>query len=523
MNYWRQVRDGIVEAWGELSLTARVNIVLSGVFVALLIGFVTYTSAQPQYVVLSSDLEPSETSQIIEVLNEQGVPYQLQDDNKTIRIPVEYRSQMQLALADQDLPVGRGIAPGFELFNQSELMTNQWLQDVKFMRAVRGELQRQLNAFDFVEYSYVLIREAEDELFVADQQPSEAAVTLATTRPLTKQEVKAVLNIVSHAGGPNLHPGNITITTTAGEVLHLPAQSDYATIANSKLEYVAELERRQENRIMNTLADMGVRGTVRVSAQVDFDEKEVTDEQVTEGTEVSTYIRSTSTTSSESLPQGAPGARANIPEGLAAPGATSTTEEMNDEVINYAPSSTVTRTKTDPGDVVKYTVALVVEGGYDDVAADEGGDAERTYVGLDETERAKYESIVAGVVGDARETPEISVVDHPFDIGQLAATTVALERLEAQEQRTYLMNLGWSAVQIALILAGFFIVRMLLHRAVYIPTEAEEEEEVGDIPEATREDMRRQDIAAEIARLSTSEPETVVALLRAWLNEDEED
>ena len=205
MDFLRQFIDGLRQAWRQLSLTARVNIALAGIAVAVVIGSVVYFGAQTQYISLASDIESNNLAKMTDLLKGAGIAYRLENNNTTIVVPVKNRSEAQLLLTENNIPIGRKALPGFELFAETDLMTNQWLHDVKFMRALQGELQRQLNAFDFVKTSYVLIREAKDELFTADQKPSEAAVTLELTRPISKQEIKAVVSVIDHAGGPNLH------------------------------------------------------------------------------------------------------------------------------------------------------------------------------------------------------------------------------------------------------------------------------------------------------------------------------
>lgn len=519
VEFMRQLWQGIRQAWAQLSLTARVNIVLASLTVAVLIGLSVYFGARPQYVTLVSDIEPANLAKITDALTAGGVTYRLDQSNTVLQVPLTQRSQAQLLLAEKDLPVGRRLLPGFELFAQTELMTNQWLQDVKFMRALQGEIQRQLNAFDFIEDSYVLIREAKEELFAADQKPSEAAVTLKTTRPLTKREVKAIVSIVDHAGGPNLHPGNITVTTTRGEVLYLPPENTYAALASSKLEFVAELEKQREAKLRDTLREMGVRGTVSVSAVVDFDQKEVTDDQISAGTELSTYTTETSSTGSDVLPQGTPGATANLPES-AASGGTSTNEKTSEEIINYEPSRRMTRTRTDPGDVVKYIVTLVVEGEYKQTQSADGSTG-REYAGLSESRRQLFIDLAKAAVGEGRSPTEVQLYDQPFNIEGLTpeGNVGAVVTEMGQTVSAWL----WPATQILLIIGAFMLVRRALARAVYVAKPIEEEEEAPvELPEATREDLRRQEVEQEIFRLSQEQPDVVAALIRNWLAEEEE-
>ena len=276
MDLLRQLVNGIQQAWKRLSTSARINIVVAGLATLALIAAVVAMGSRPDYVRLYSRLDLDDTAAIQTYLrDEAGVPFKVTDGGQTVLVPVEERSRLRVALMEQGIPRKQGIAPGFELFEEQDLMMNRWLQDVKYMRAIQGELQRQLNEFDYVNKSFVFIREAKEELFVAEQKPSQAAVTLDVSRPLTKTEVKTILGIISSFGGANLHPGNITLTTTEGTPLHVPPTSEFASIANSKLEYIAELERQREERALRDLEKLGVRALVKVSAVVDFTSKKV--------------------------------------------------------------------------------------------------------------------------------------------------------------------------------------------------------------------------------------------------------
>ena len=189
------------------------------------------------------------------------------------------------------------------------------MQDINYLRAVQGELQRQLNAFDFVDYSLVLIREARDELFRDEERPSEATVTLATNRPLSSRETKGLVSMIARAGGANLQPSNITVSTTSGDFLHLPSQTPFAAAANDWLEYQTAIERQREQKVLSVLADMGRRGTVTVSARLDSDLTTTTTEELGEAVESATYTQDTTITDRQNLPQGAPGAFARSPSG----------------------------------------------------------------------------------------------------------------------------------------------------------------------------------------------------------------
>lgn len=520
MNFLRQLLTGIAEAWGQLSASARVNIALAAVFAIALVGFVTYLGASPQYVTLSSDVASADASRIIEVLGQNGIRFKEQGGYQQILVPLEDRSRAQLLLADNDLPVGRSVAPGFELFQQNELMTNQWLQDVKFMRAVQGEAQRLLNQFDFIEYSYVLIREAKEELFRDEQKDSEAAVTLKTRRSLNALERKAIVSLVARIGGPTLSENNITITTTEGEVIWMPPPPGFASLASSKIEITHEWEQQREQKILSKLRELGVPGTVSVSAQMNFDEVQKTTEQMMDGAEIATMTKTTEMSTRENPPQGEPGAFANVPEAAAAPGGVTTQETTEEEIVNSEPSRILTTTTSGGGDVLKYNVALVVQGDLFESGTDDEGNPTRTYSGISEKLQETCMNLARAAVG-SDDNVTITVSDHPFDIAALTPTTESMTEAAQAQRWSQFARIGWNLGQLLLILIGFMLVRGFLQRAMAGGGEEEEPAPVV-IPEATREDMRRHEVTQEVSRLAREEPETVALLLRSWMVEEED-
>jgi len=519
VEFLRQLLVGVGQAWQRLSASARINLIVAGLATATIIVALVFMGSRPHYVRLYSQLDLDDAAAIQSYLSDQAnVPFKVENDGQTILVPADERSRLRVALMEQNLPRKQGVAPGFELFEEQDLMTTRWLQDVKYMRAIQGELQRQLNEFDFINKSFVFIREAREELFVSEQKPSEAAVTLEVKRPLSKGEVKALLGVISSFGGANLHPGNITLTTTDGTALHVPPESEFASIANSKLEYIAEIEKQREDRALRDLEKLGVRALVKVSALVDFTSKKVAESRAAEGTPISEFESTTTTTSGESIPEGAPGVMANLPTATAQAGRVQTSEETEEVITNYQPTVTDTETVTQPGEVRQYIVSAIIEGDYE-TTTDEEGKEVRQYVSLTDERKKAYENHLRAAVGEGQTPTEIVVSDHPFKIDDLTATQVAVDEVKAQRTREIALGYIEDAVKLALIVAGFIVARRFLRRAMIVRS-VPEEQAVRDMPKASPEDLRRQDVAAQIERVATEQPDAVAALLRSWMAED---
>lgn len=526
VDFFRQMGVQVRETWQQLSASAKVMLVGIGLLCALpMLYFTFFYGGETRYITLADNLTAQQISETISILEAQKVPYKLDETARTINVLPKDRSRMLLQLEQNNLPVGRSIPSGFDdLFKNPDFMSNQWYNNVNFMRAVQGELERQLSDLDFIEYANVFIREADNEYFIEEQIPSEASVVLKLKRPLSPLETKLVVSMVSRAGGTNLHPGNITVASTDGEALHLPADTKFAAIANDKIEYQNTVESRIEEKIQTKLEQMGLRGTVTVGAQIDFDEKEVMESLVTEGTPLSELTTTQNIVSQERLPEGAPGAVVNVPEAAAAPGGTSTEDTMKETLTNHEPSRTSTTTRSDPGNVVRYQVAMVVQGDEFQTVTDDQGNETKSYVGLKkETEKACKaiaQSAVAAENADA--DTFVTIVDHPFESASMTAVTAALASRDAamlRDGRDRWLNTG---VLVVVALVAFFLLRKTFNKLVIHPSEEKKEEEVREIPEATLEDMRRQEVAAEISQLSLDDPESVAALLRSWMSQSED-
>ena len=505
--------------WAHLSPNAKVNIGIAALatvvgIIAIVIGF-----SGTQYVRLYTRIDMKDASTIITHLGEQGEDYKLEDGNRTILVPVNRVADIRMSLSDADLvPKFQGGVAGFELLEKQDLLSNRWLQDMNYMRALQGELQRQLNEFDFITSSRVFISEAKEELFVDDQKPSKAAVTLDVTHRPSKIEVKAILGIVSSFGGPNLNPSNITLTTTDGTLLHLPPTDKFASIANSKLEFKTEVERERADKIRRAFEEMGKKAVVSVSADVSWDSIKKRENMATEGPALSSWSVTSTTTSNEGPPEGPTGAVQNIPGGMGQPGNFQTSTEEEQTIDNYQPSTTVTETLTEPGNVSKYNVTAIIETDYQTAAAADGNETIEP-VPLTPEKITAYKSLIASAMGEGTLTTDVSVFDHPFRtaaVGVLAAGMVP-------EKVTLWSQKGIITIGQLLGLAMFFLwFRWRLRKAILVPTEeVEVVEEVAEIPLASPEDLRRQEIAAEVERLAVEDPDAVAALLRSWMAEEE--
>jgi flagellar M-ring protein FliF len=519
VEFLRNLWEGLVSAWQRLSTSARVNMVVAALFTVAVIGVLVYFTSKPQYVELFTKLSPEDMISVQGSLEDAGVPFQTDSSGQNVLVPAQYRSDMRVRINAAGLVRSQGSLSGFELFNSANLMQNKFTQDVNYQRALMGELQRQLNEYAFVNKSYVMIREAKDELFASEQRPTEATVTLDVKQPLTEEQVKAVLGTITTFGGANLTRDHVNLVTLEGKVLNAPTEDDFDSVANSKLEYARKYRKDLEKSAEEALRDIGVQSVVRVALNIDHSRTTERSEEVKAGTPVSSLSSSSTTTSTQGAPEGPAGASANLPDDAPAPGIEQTSTSEEQTLDNFQPSRKTVEKVITPGTATATQVTAIVEGRYNNEVGPDGKETgKKVYEERTKKELDTYKRLVASAVGI--EDTLVEVRDHPFDVERLAAATTAFEAVQTasflanwQDTLSWILKLGAVAV-------AFLLVRRFLSRAS-IPMESEEGEVRFEMPTAGPEEMRKREIAGEVQRVSQEQPEAVAALLRTWLSERE--
>ncbi len=514
MDFLRQLIAGVVQAWGRLSLSARINLVLASLATLGVILLLVVTSARPQYVQLYAGLTAEDSAAIQSYLRENNIAYQLQDGGRTLLVPADERSRVRVDLAAQDLPVSQGEPTGFELLDRRDLMTNRYLQDVNYLRAVQGELQRMLNEYEFVKSSRVFISKPEEELFAAQQAPSEASVMLDLRRAVTPREIKGILHLVSSFGGANLSPSNITLTSTDGTVLSQPPETELAAVANSKLEHRSEVESYLEQKAVEAFEKANVKAIVKVSAEIDFSSQKTSSQKSESGAVLSSMTTTTTTNSTQSLPQGPPGLTSNVP-GQPVSESVLTEEEKEQTLENFEPSITKTETVVEPGEIRTVKATAWVEGTYEPPA---GGQGEPVYTPRSDEEIGKYKAMLATAVGALEE--DVVVYDYPIG-GDRELLVQEQPGLASTWIGGELWERGTLIVKLLMIILGFWLVRRFLRRAL-APVSRQAPEAPLELETLPPGERRKREIADAVEKSSEAEPGTAAAILRSWMSERED-
>ena len=440
-------------------------------------------------VALYTNLEAKDAGDVVNNLRESGIQYELEQTKRgtTILVPATQVHDVRLELATNGLPRGN---KGFELFDDSKLGVTEFQNKVNYLQALQGELTRTIEQIDIVQKARVHIVLPEDSLYSKNEKPATASIMLMI-RPdeqLTPAEVKGIVNLVSHSiQGLTLE--NVTIVDEAGNILNENEDENFAREQRFNLQTLTQIEmtRKVRDHIQSniqTMLDNSLgegNAFVRVSVELDFDERKIDRQTFTPVVDEAGIIRS-----QQDVSESYNGIQSNIPGYVAEDRNANAAYERKESTKNYEVNEENQKIVASPGAIRRLTVAVLVN---------------------DTINTTQQESLLRAVSSAAGINEErgdvISVEPLPF-------STEARDRKMAEDaaekerrDRILYMEIGALILLLALILGGF-----LMHRRKK-QQERDAEEEARRIEEEKRRaeeaELRRQREAEEAAARAAEE------------------
>lgn len=528
--------------------------VASAAAVAVLVAMVLWAKS-PDYRTLFSNLSDQDGGAIVTQLTQMNIPYRFADNGSALEVPADKVHELRLRLAQLGLPKGGSV--GFELLDQEKFGISQFSEQVNYQRALEGELARTIETLGPVKSARVHLAMPKPSLFVREQKSPSASITvnLEPGRALDEGQISAVVHLVSSAVA-GLPPGNVTLVDQGG---HLLTQSNTSArdLNDAQLKYAADVEGRVQRRIEAILGPIVGNGNVhaQVTAQINFDNKEQTDEQYRPNGDASqAAVRSRQVSESDQVgspyPGGVPGALSNTP--APAPSAPISTPPANqangqtaanrnttittgprntqrNETSNYELDRTIMHTRKNVGDVQRLSVAVVVN--YRNLP-------DGKPLPLTNDQMKQIEDLTREAMGFSTTRGDtLNVVNSPFN-----DTDESGGELPFWKQQSFidqLMTAGrWLLVLIVAWLLWRKAIKPQLQRReaialasaeqVKVQQEAQDAVEVRlSKDEQTQQRRANQRLSAEvmsqrIREMSDNDPRVVALVIRQWMNNDHE-
>ena len=424
----------------KIALMAAGALVLAGLIV------LSVQSQKPDFEVLFSKLSSDDLGAISAQLKERKINFKIAAGQTAVLVPAKDVFDLRIQLASEGLPRGGGV--GFEIFDKTTLGMSEFIQKLNLMRATTGELTRTINSLDVVDSARIHIAAPKKSVFLEDERKTTASVVLKLKRHISAGQVQGIVHLVA-SSVEGLNPADVTIVDTKGSILAGgEEQSTVAHMTSSQLDFKQNVANIIENRILSMLG--GVLGrekiTAKVSADVDFEQTEQTEEIYDPDSQVARSEQRNEESTVGSAPVGGVvGATANQPgaqAGQVSQGTPAKSDKVN-ETINYEINKIIKRTINPIGEVKKLSVAVMIDGTYD---------KDDKYVPRNAEEMQQYKKIVERAVGyDEDRGDQIEVVNVAFDISKFKEDQLALEKAENNQLWISIARHGVTAVFIILL------------------------------------------------------------------------
>jgi flagellar M-ring protein FliF len=465
----------------RLAAGIKPMLLLLGVAAAVAAGVgIVLWSQGPTYSLLFGNLGTADASQVVQSLEQAGIPYRVDSGSGAITVPADKVSDARMKLAAKGLPESGGFSlmekdPGFGV--------SQFMEAARYQHALETELARTISSLKQVESARVHLAVPQQSAFVRDRRQGSASVFLAlkSGRRLEQEQVTAIINLVA-SSIPELEAGQVTVVDNQGRLLSSPEGDGEFAQREHQLDIARRMEEDYSQRIESLLTPMLGKGRIRaqVVAQIEMSATEEAREQYAPQSQV---VRSEQT--SEELSrggageQGIPGSLTNQPPqggtvappvaSAAAPAAaagakpagttpgTAATEaaasgpdsSSRQATRSYEIDRTIAYTRQPAGRLQRLSVAVLVDN-MRSAAAD--GKVKETP--LTEAQIARITSLVKDAVGfDEKRGDSVSVINQGFN-AEAALTPPEMDKIPIWEQP--LLR------DVAKLLAGLVIVVLLL-------------------------------------------------------------
>ena len=364
----KQFFQQITKIWTELGTPQRMIVSAAALAVVAGIGALLFWAQSPDMKLLYGKLGEKEASEVVAVLEEKNIKFELRGGGTSIYVPSNDVYRVRMDLAAKGLPNTDGV--GFEIFDRSNFGISDFVQRTNYSRALQGELSRTVAQMKGVKSARVMVVMPESRLLVktSDSRPTASVFVDTGSTKLDTQAVNSIRSLVA-SSVEGLKLDDVAVIDNAGNVLSEDLKSDpQLGSASSQVKYRQQTEDYLTSKVETMLAKVLGPGNavVRVSATINTEASTTTEEKFDpEGQvprqEVATEDTS-STTEKGAEKNAGTGTAANVPDPNAGDADKGTSKSSNtvrsSKTQSYEINKTLTNVIKNPGAITRISAAV---------------------------------------------------------------------------------------------------------------------------------------------------------------------
>ncbi|CAH6840600.1 Flagellar M-ring protein [Vibrio chagasii] len=460
-------KEKLTEASGWLTMfwqSSQRNVIIITIFAtitAAIIVIMLWTSSE-RFRPLYSKSANFDSSQVLHMLDEESIRYQLSQDDGQILVPEGDVAKIRMILASKGLK--EQLPSGFDSLDSSKsLGESQFMENARYRHALEGELARSITTMSAVSLARVHLAIPKESLFMRDdaEQPRASVIVhIINGMDLKPTQVESIINLVSGAV-IGLKSEHVRVVDQHGRLLSNDATVGDITVTTGKQ---SDYKRNLEKTLVAQATDMltpilgAANFRVQIASDIDFSKVEETEEIYADPVVRKETLLSDMNESSMAL--GIPGALSNTPpvtdgEPQPEPNAKVNRSETSRD---YAVSGKVRHTQHQQGVLQNLSVSIVVN----DLA-----NPNQTWT---PEELTNVENVVRSAIGFNTERGDsIHITHFPFVIASIPeqAPIAWFENTHIMQPLKYLLGV---------MLSGLMIMVVLRPLAQYLTKSAEQEE-----------------------------------------------
>lgn len=525
----KQILNQILEWWNKFSAKQKTFIIASAAGVVVAIGILVTVLTQPQYILLLNCETTKEASEVVALLEEQGLDFRVSDDGYRIDINKKQQSDASLLLGANDIQ-----AATYTIDN----VTAGGFTTTESDKEKRYELYLETRLADDLISRFTAVNSAVVDIYIPEntgtlietEEESSAWILLDLDGEFTSENAAFLAKAIAVAMG-NETEENIVILDTEGNMLFSGSDSySVSGTASSQLSVKTQWETQVKNEIKQVLMGTNEFDKVEVASNLDisFSSSEVTDHEyyVPEGN-TQGYKSSDRTYTSESTNGGGgvPGTDSNGDLEYMYQNSSESSTTVEETENHYLPSERITKENNLPGVIDYESSSIAITAISYNVISEEDVEAQGLLDGI------TWEEYKLANAEGAR----ITVDDEIYEI-VAKATGFPKENIAfaARTENVFFDKEGISidasdVIQIVLIIIILALLAFVVLRSMRSEKEVEQPEELSvetllqSQPEVALEDITMEHVSETrkmIEKFIDENPEAAAILLRNWLNQD---
>ncbi|WP_067515253.1 flagellar basal-body MS-ring/collar protein FliF [Endozoicomonas ascidiicola] len=531
LQLWRErVQEFLQKNKGYQTIT----LIMLSAGIALLVVLWLWSQAA-DYQPLYGNQELYEVSSIVEVLEREGLNYTLHPESGQVMVDAGQLSQARMKLSIAGI---QARSPeGLDTLDQQELGASQFIEGVRYLRGLEGELAQTIISLKSVRNARVHLAIPKQSSFIRRKEKPSASVfvNLFPGYRLSVEQVEGIINLVATSVS-NMSREDISVVDQSGRLLSTEALEKSGALGevSRQFDFKQEVEARYQDRISHLLEPLVGPGNFRaqVTASVDFEKVIQTVEQFDPATAVVRSEQGKERINTGGPAIGVPGTLSNQPPAETDEEAETENSSQSEFVRNYEVDKVTRQVSNHQGRVDKLSIAVV----FNDQAegAVSGAVAEWDQARLD----SMRQMIIDATGLDQVRGDQISIHTAPFvPVEGAPDSTMAWWQ---QPQTLYYVKYGCGTLLAILVL--FYLIRPLMQQVTVnleppkelLPALAEGHGELAHMDEVDPEKRRAMfdesfhllppelaDFETQVThmrKLSVKQPERVAQVIQLWMS-----